>query len=86
MERHFPPGYRSTHPKGGYFLWIECAAQVDSLEVHRLALASGISIAPGPMFSARRQFGNFIRLNYGHTWTSSMDAAVAKLGAILRRF
>jgi hypothetical protein len=46
---------------------------------------SGISIAPGPMFSARRQFGNFLRLNCGHPWTSRMDRAVQRLGEILRR-
>jgi DNA-binding transcriptional MocR family regulator len=86
VRRHFPPGYRVAAPAGGYFLWIECAAAVDSLEVHRLALDFGISIAPGPMFSARRQFGNFIRLNYGHPWTPAMDRAIQRLGEILRRF
>jgi DNA-binding transcriptional MocR family regulator len=85
MHRHFPPGYRVAAPVGGYFLWIECAPAVDSLDVHRLALNSGISIAPGPMFSARRQFRNFIRLNYGHPWTSDMDRAIRRLGEILRR-
>jgi DNA-binding transcriptional MocR family regulator len=85
MHRHFPPGYRVAAPVGGYFLWIECAASVDSLDVHRLALNSGISIAPGPMFSARRQFRNFIRLNYGHPWNPEMDRAIRRLGEILRR-
>lgn len=86
VQRYFPPGFRVTRPSGGYFLWIECAASVDALEVHRLAVQSGISIAPGPMFSARRQFGHFLRLNCGHPWTSGMDRAVRRLGEILRRF
>ena len=85
VRRHFPSGYRVAQPAGGYFLWIECAASVDSLEIHRLALDFGITIAPGPMFSARRQFGNFIRLNSGHPWTSAMDRAIQRLGEILRR-
>lgn len=84
MHRHFPPGYRVAVPAGGYFLWIECAASVDSLEIHRLALNSGITIAPGPMFSARRQFRNFIRLNYGHPWSTEMDRAIKRLGQLLR--
>ncbi len=86
VRRHFPGEIRMTQPVGGYFLWIECGAAVDSLEVHRLALDSGISIAPGPMFSARRQFRHFIRLNYGHPWTAATDRAVARLGEILRRY
>lgn len=86
IRRQFAPGYRVTQPAGGYFLWIECAAAVDSLEVHSLALDSGISIAPGPMFSARRQFRHFIRLNCGHPWTAAMDRAVGRLAEILRRY
>jgi DNA-binding transcriptional MocR family regulator len=73
-----------AQPSGGYFLWIELAPEVDSLEVHRLALEANISIAPGPMFSARREFRNCIRLNYGHPWTAQMDKAVATLGKIIR--
>ena len=85
LHRHFPPGFRVATPKGGYFLWVECAAAVDSLDVHRRALNAGITLAPGPLFSARRQYGNFIRLNYGHPWTSLMDGAIKRLGEILRR-
>jgi DNA-binding transcriptional MocR family regulator len=85
LHRHFPPGYRVAVPTGGYFLWIECAASVDSLEVHRLALQSGITVGPGPMFSARRQYRNFIRLNYGHPWSPEMDRAIKRLGQLLRR-
>jgi DNA-binding transcriptional MocR family regulator len=85
LRTHFPDGYRVCQPAGGYFLWIELPIEVDALEVHRLALREGISIAPGPMFSARREFRNFIRLNTGHPWTAEMDGAVATLGRIVRR-
>lgn len=86
IRRHFPSGFRVTRPAGGYFLWIECGAAVDSLDVHRRALALGISTAPGPIFSARRQFRNFLRINCGHPWTPSMDRAIQRLGEILRRY
>ena len=86
IQRHFPAGIRVSRPTGGYFLWVECPAAVDSLEVHRLALASGISVAPGPMFSARQKFRNCLRLNYGHPWTHGMDRAIKRPGEILNRF
>jgi DNA-binding transcriptional MocR family regulator len=85
MRRHFPAGYRVAAPMGGYFLWIECAPAIDSLVIHRQAVDSGVTIAPGPMFSARRQYRNYIRLNYGHPWTPEMDQAVRRLGQLLRR-
>jgi DNA-binding transcriptional MocR family regulator len=86
LQRHFPKGYRVVAPRGGYFLWVECSSAVDSLDVHRRALDGGITIAPGPIFSARQQFKNYLRLNTGHPWTGAMDQAVQKLGEILRRY
>jgi hypothetical protein len=85
-QRYFPSGYRVAAPPGGYFLWVECAAQVDSLDLHRRALDLGISIAPGPIFSARQQFKNYLRLNTGHPWTNSMAQALQKLAQLLRRY
>jgi DNA-binding transcriptional MocR family regulator len=83
LQKHFPNGYRVTRPNGGYFVWLELPRGVDSLEVHRLALEQGISVAPGPIFSPRREFRNCLRLNYGHPWTADFDRAMAKLARIV---
>jgi DNA-binding transcriptional MocR family regulator len=82
IGEHFPPGTRATRPAGGYFLWVEMPNQVDALEVHRQALLQGISVAPGPIFSAQRGFTNCLRLNYGHAWDARTERAVATLGRI----
>ena len=84
IRKHFPPDYRLATPEGGYFLWLELPPNVDALEVHRLALAANISIAPGPMFSARREFRNCLRLNCGHPWSPVMDRAIAEVARIIR--
>lgn len=78
----FPGGIRLSRPAGGFVLWVELPAQVSALELHRRALAAGISIAPGPMFSARQRFQNCIRLNCGHAWTDQTAQALATLGRI----
>lgn len=83
VVRYFPRGTKATRPGGGYFLWIELPGKVDVLEIHRQALALGISIAPGPMFSAHRKFANCLRLNYGHPWTPKTDAALMTLGRLM---
>jgi DNA-binding transcriptional MocR family regulator len=77
------PGAQVVPPAGGYFLWIELSPNVDALEVHRRALEAGISIAPGPLFSARGDFGHCLRLNYGHPWTEASARAVARLGRFI---
>src|SRR5205085_12380033 len=58
----FPAGTRVTRPAGGMVLWVELPDGADTLTLHRRAMAAGISIAPGPTFSAKRQLGNFLRL------------------------
>jgi len=84
IERHFPEGTRLTIPQGGYFLWVKLPNGVNALEIHHLALANGISIAPGPIFSAQRGFTDYIRLNYGHIWDARIEASLATLGAIVK--
>lgn len=86
VQKHFPAGYRVTRPGGGYFVWLELPRGVDCLEVHRLALEQGISVAPGPIFSPRREFRNCLRLNSGHPFTVEMDRAIARLGQLVRQF
>ena len=83
VVRHFPAGTKATRPGGGYFLWIELPEGIDTLEMHRQALSLGISMAPGPMFSAQRAFANCLRLNYGHPWNARAEAALATLGRLV---
>ena len=49
------------------------------------ALAEGISIAPGPLFSARQGFQHFIRRNSGHPWNPRLQRAIVTLGVLARK-
>lgn len=82
ITRHLPAGTRATRPQGGYFVWVEFPPEVDALALHRHALAAGISVAPGPIFSAHRGSSHCLRLNYGHPWDDRMEAAMATLGRL----
>lgn len=84
--RHFPRGTRVTRPAGGYFLWFEFPGNVDSLQLFKLALAQGISLAPGPIFSASQDFRHCARLNHGHPWGTESEQAMELLGRMLRSF
>ncbi len=85
IEQHFPAGTRLSCPRGGYFLWLELPHTVDALRLHQEALAQGISTAPGPIFSATRQYTHHLRLNFGHMGPAAMDAAVVRLAALIAR-
>ena len=83
VGHYFPAGTRATRPLGGYFLWVELPAGADALEIHRKALELGISVAPGPIFSATRAFANCLRLNYGHPWDAVSERAMRTLGRLI---
>ncbi len=84
--RYFPAGTRVTKPVGGYFLWFEFPEHVDSLRLFQEALAQGISLAPGPIFSPSQRFRNCARLNHGSPWDDRCERAMATLGRILASF
>ena len=54
------------------------------MSIYRGALARGVSLAPGPVFSAKRAFGNCLRLNTGHPWSEAMSTAYRTLGKLAR--
>lgn len=85
IRASFPEGTRLTRPAGGFLLWVELPEKVDALELHERALGDHISIAPGPMFSARQSFRNFIRINCGHPWNTRSERAVRDLGTLIHK-
>jgi DNA-binding transcriptional MocR family regulator len=85
LERYFPPQCSWLCPTGGYQLWVQLPEDADALDLHARALEHNISVAPGPIFSARREFAHAIRLNYGHPWTAETDRAIKTLGELITR-
>lgn len=83
LERYFPEGCEWVLPRGGYQLWVRLPPGADALALQARALERDISVAPGPIFSARREFSRAIRLNYGHPWTERTEAAIRLLGRLI---
>lgn len=83
VSRLFPDGARVARPAGGYFVWVELPVGVDAMALHRSALAQGISLAPGPMFSARAEFQHHIRLTCGQPWDEGLERAMRTLARLV---
>lgn len=83
VGRHFPQGTLVSRPSGGYFVWLELPAG-DAMQLFDAAFAAGVSLAPGPMFSARHEFRRCIRLNTGQLWSPAIEQAIARLGRLVQ--
>jgi len=82
VRQFFPSECRLTRPGGGFLLWVQLPAHIDSLHLYRQALRAGIAITPGYLFSPTNQFRNFIRLNAAN-WSNEAEKAIQHLGEMI---
>ena len=75
-----PEGSFIRHPSGGCLLWIALPSDIDAVRVFERSAGKGLIAAPGPLFSSRTFFNNYIRLNAGSKLTKKRSEALAVLG------
>ncbi len=81
VGRCFPAGTRVSRPQGGFVLWVECPPPVDTVTLYPLALKEGMTIAPGPIFTAQDRYHPCLRLNAAY-WSESAAVALRLLGQL----
>jgi DNA-binding transcriptional MocR family regulator len=81
--KYFPPGTKISQPKGGFIVWVELNPKINTLALQQEALKHNISIAPGPLFSARKEFNHYIRMSCGYEWTLENEKAIKRLGSLI---
>lgn len=79
----FPHGTRLSQPEGGFVIWIELPGDVDTFTLAQRALESGISIAPGPIFSATQKYRNYLRLSCARPWDERQERALGLIAGML---
>jgi DNA-binding transcriptional MocR family regulator len=80
VAEFFPENTRTSCPVGGSVLWLQMPGKVSSSALFEEAIAHGISIAPGTIYSPKNRYENFIRLSFGHPWTPKIDESLEWLG------
>ncbi|WP_409522409.1 PLP-dependent aminotransferase family protein [Nitrincola sp. MINF-07-Sa-05] len=80
VERYFPTGTRISYPQGGFLLWVELPAEVDTAELNKRTTRKGVSLAPGILFSASGKYRNCMRLNFTERPCIENEKAVELLG------
>ncbi len=83
IAERFPEGTRISRPAGGYLLWVQLPAGINTVALQRQAVSRGLSVAPGPAFSASGAFSNYLRLNAGHPWSARTRDALDLLAGLI---
>ena len=82
VARFFPANTRLTRPQGGFLLWAVLDEKIDTDRLYREALAEGIGIAPGSIFTAQNRYRNCLRLSCAHPYSERIEAALKRLGEL----
>lgn len=83
VARYFPIGSRLSLPGGGLSIWIELPESISTARLYDEALALGIRVAPGDMFSNTGSYGHFLRLSCGMPFTEAINDAYRVLGQLM---
>ncbi len=65
-------------PRGGFYLWCKLPGETDSATIAQTAVADGVVLAPGNVFSHAQQAAGFMRFNVAHMADPRIYAALEK--------
>ncbi|MGF1834615.1 PLP-dependent aminotransferase family protein [Photobacterium sanguinicancri] len=85
IKQYFPEASIVSKPSGGYFLWVELPAVINSANLLPILLEQhNISIAPGTLFASDDRFKHCIRLNCAYEWNSIAQQAIRTIAQVIK--
>jgi DNA-binding transcriptional MocR family regulator len=82
VAKYFPENTRLSRPEGGFLLWAVLPEGIDTDILYTKALAEGIGIAPGSIFTSQNRYRNCVRLSCAHPYSNKIDRALKRLGEL----
>ncbi len=85
LEKYFPAGFSFSRPEGGMFIWAEGPSHLDLVEAYWKAVENNVAYVPGKYFYTEDSEGHStMRLNFTMAEVPAIEAAIAKLGGVLK--
>jgi len=82
ITEHWRLPVKFTVPDGGLAMWIELPPEIDTLVLYNHAIAEGIVLTPGRLFSSVNNYPNCLRLSFAHPTIGHRLAALIRLGQL----
>lgn len=79
IERSFGAKTKLTRPTGGYVLWAQMPADVDTAAGYEAALSAGVAFVPGVVCGLGRRHKSALRLSCGHPWSDRLESGIERL-------
>lgn len=85
LAAYFPSTCSWNAPHGGMMIWVQLPQGADTLAALPKAVEADVKYNPGPVFRARRDGHNYLRLTYSHNTPDEIRQGVGLLAAVFQR-
>ncbi len=83
LEEFMPEGTRWTKPEGGYQVWVELPAAIDTADLLADAARAGVLFAPGAQFMPDQRFSSCLRLTLARADEDEIRRGVELLARVV---
>ena len=85
LGEHFGPGCEWTRPNGGMMVWVKLPEGADTWAALDKAVEANVKYNPGPVFRAKHDGKNYLRLTYSHNTPDEIREGIAILADVFSR-
>ncbi len=82
LAEHLPPEVRYTRPQGGFFVWVELPAFIDTKPLLAEAVERGVAYVPGDAFYPDGRGRNCMRLAFCFAEPEQIEEGVRRLAEV----
>ena len=83
LEEYFPAEARWTNPEGGFFVWVELPAFVDTTTLLAEAVEHGVTFVPGDAFFPDGRGRNCMRLAFCYAEPAAIEEGIRRLSEVV---
>ena len=85
LEQHFPAEAKWTKPGGGFYVWVNLPAEIDTKALMPKAIVAKVAYVPGSAFYADGLGSWSMRLSYCHPTPERIRDGVKALGGVIKQ-
>jgi DNA-binding transcriptional MocR family regulator len=85
LEQHFPTEATWTKPGGGFYVWVNLPAEIDTKALVPKAIVAKVAYVPGSAFYADGLGSWSMRLSYCHPTPERIREGVKALGGVIKQ-
>ncbi len=85
LKKHMPEEINWSHPKGGFYIWVEMPRYMDSSEVLKESIKNGAVFVIGKTFDPEGKNNNFFRLSYSNMDKDEIEKGVEIIASAIKK-